>query len=110
MLAPYLWYHLLYNKTYIFVLGVLASYCMRTKEGRHHLYRCRLLYALYHAQHLQLVFSVKAVAALYLNAARTLHHHLAHTPHGLLIELVLCHGVQQVGRVEYASAALAISA
>ena len=46
-----------------------------------------------------------AVAALYLNAARTLHHHLAHTPHGLLIELVLCHGVQQVGRVEYASAA-----
>ena len=32
MLAPYLWYHLLYNKTYIFVLGVLASYCMRTKK------------------------------------------------------------------------------
>ena len=103
-LAPHLGHHLTHHEVHVFVLAVAATNGMGTEEGGHHARRHVLAYPPYHAEHLQFVGRVQAVAALYLYTARTLEHHLAHTAHGLAVQFVLTECVEQVGRIEYPAA------
>ena len=52
------------------------------------------------AEHLELVFRVKAVTALDFQGYRTFFHHFLHAYHGLLVQLVLRSSMQQVAGIE----------
>ena len=84
--------------------GIFASHGMSAQEGRYHTQTGALLDAGYHAQHLEFVLGVEAVAALYLDGSGALGNHLAHALHGSVVELLLGHEVQAVGAVEDAAA------
>ena len=102
-LASHFRYHLVNDKLDVLFLRHAACHCVRTEERRHYLSRRSLLHALYHAEHLQLVFEAQSVAALYLDASGSLTYHFVKALHGLTEELVLGSAVQEVGRIEDAS-------
>ena len=103
-LSAHLRYHLVDNEVNILWLGVLSAHCMSTKESGYDAYGQSFFHPPDHTKHLQFVVGVKTVTALDFNTSRALEHHLAGSCHRLLIELVLRHRVQQVGRIEDATA------
>ena len=78
---------------------------MGAEERGAHGQRSRLADAADDAQHLQFVFGRKTIAALDLDAARSLRGDLAHALHRLRVKLLFRSFVQQVGRIEDTSAA-----
>ena len=83
---------------------VLSSNCMSTKEGRYDAHRQCLFHSLNHTKHLQLIFGVETITALYLYAACSLEYHFVYASSRLFIKLIFTHCVEQISRIEYASA------
>ena len=87
-LTSHFWNHLVDNLFYIFGLCHSACHSMRSEECRHNPSIRSLLHAPNHAQHLQFVFQIEPVAALYLYTAGSLLYNLVQSAHGLTIELI----------------------
>ena len=104
MLTTNLGYHLVNNKADILLVAILPSHGMGTKKRRHYTHGKSVFHASDDTQHLKLISSVETIPALYLYAPRSLSHHLTRTSDGLVVELFLCHGMEQVSRIEYTSA------
>ena len=94
--------HIVDDVVYIFGLAtsIFTTNSMCTEEVGNDLDRSSLLYATNNTQHLQLVFKIQAVAALYFHRTRTFANNFVYSLHCLFVEFVFRKFVQAVGRIE----------